>query len=205
MVAISKDNQVSVIWPEALFALVLIVVNLLISMYPPLEQARGQLMAIFGLIGALVIGGQLALRFQNSTGVPFLKMPLFGPLWLLLSSRKFLVAVSTLITAMLVAQIPELESVRSELIAVFAIVGSALVVAIAHEDRGKTTPEAAPAAPGPAPSEALDGEALVRTVPHPLTDTDYQRVVNTIVSMLRIEFREELMSATGSTGEGPVG
>jgi hypothetical protein len=63
--------------------------------------------------------------------------PVIGPLLALLRSRKFIVAVLTVIVDVLVVVIPALEPVQAELLAVLTVLGSALVAAIAYED-GKT-------------------------------------------------------------------
>lgn len=60
--------------------------------------------------------------------------PVIGPLMGLLRSRKFMVALMTLIVDLIVAYVPALEPVRVELLAVFTVIGSALVAAIAYED-----------------------------------------------------------------------
>ncbi len=60
--------------------------------------------------------------------------PVIGPLMGLLRSRKFMVALMTLIVDLVVAYVPALEPVRAELLAVFTVIGSALVAAIAYED-----------------------------------------------------------------------
>lgn len=60
--------------------------------------------------------------------------PIVGPLLNLLRSRKFLVAMATLAIDVLVAYAPALEPVRNELLAVFTLIGSLLVAAIAYED-----------------------------------------------------------------------
>lgn len=62
------------------------------------------------------------------------EVPLLGPLLNLLRSRKFLVAVLTLVADMLVAQFPALEPVRVEIITVLTAIGSVLIGAIAFED-----------------------------------------------------------------------
>jgi hypothetical protein len=61
-------------------------------------------------------------------------LPLLGPLLGLLRSRKFLVAVVTLLVDMLVAQVPELEAVRTEIITAITLVGTLLIGSIAYED-----------------------------------------------------------------------
>lgn len=60
--------------------------------------------------------------------------PIFGPLLGLLRSRKFIVAVVTLVVDVLLAYLPQLEPVRVELMTVFTLVGSLLMAAIAYED-----------------------------------------------------------------------
>jgi hypothetical protein len=60
--------------------------------------------------------------------------PIIGPLVNLLRSRKFIVAVVTLAVDALVAYLPQLEPVRTELMTVFTLIGSLLVAAIAYED-----------------------------------------------------------------------
>jgi hypothetical protein len=63
--------------------------------------------------------------------------PIIDPLLNLLRSRKFLVAVFTLVIDVLVAYIPALEPARAELLVIFTLVGSILVGAIAYEDGKK--------------------------------------------------------------------
>ncbi len=63
--------------------------------------------------------------------------PIIGPLLSLLRSRKFMAALMTLIIDLLVAYVPALEPVRTELLVVFTLVGSTLVAAIAYEDGQK--------------------------------------------------------------------
>lgn len=60
--------------------------------------------------------------------------PIVGPLLGLLRSRKFLVALMTLLVNVAVAYAPALEPVQTELLTVFTLVGTALVGAIAYED-----------------------------------------------------------------------
>lgn len=63
--------------------------------------------------------------------------PFIGPLLGLLRSRKFMAALMTLVIDVLVAYLPVLEPVRTELLAVFTLLGSTLVAAIAYEDGQK--------------------------------------------------------------------
>lgn len=60
--------------------------------------------------------------------------PIVGPIVRLLGSRKFMVAVLTILVDVLVAYIPALEAARSELLTVLTVIGTALVAAIAYED-----------------------------------------------------------------------
>ena len=60
--------------------------------------------------------------------------PIVDPLLNLLRSRKFMVALMTLLIDVLIAYVPALEPVRHELLAVFTLVGSALIASIAYED-----------------------------------------------------------------------
>ena len=69
------------------------------------------------------------------TEQPINLTPIVGPLLSLLRSRKFMVAVLTLVVDVLVAYVPALEPARAELLTVFTLVGTALVAAIAYEDR----------------------------------------------------------------------
>jgi hypothetical protein len=128
--------------PELVLAVAVLLINVLIAMYPPLAQARDSLMVIVTALGALLISGQLAARFHNSAGVPFFKLPLFGPVWQLLSSRKFWVAFATIVADMIVAQVPEMKAVRSDLIQFISILGGIVIAGIAYEDGKKngTTP-----------------------------------------------------------------
>lgn len=63
--------------------------------------------------------------------------PVIGPLLNLLRSRKFMVAVFTMIIDVVVAYVPELEGVRTELLTIFTLIGSLVIGGIAYED-GKT-------------------------------------------------------------------
>ncbi|NDJ53182.1 MAG: hypothetical protein GYB68_08880 [Chloroflexi bacterium] len=63
--------------------------------------------------------------------------PIIGPLLALLRSRKFLVALATLIINVVIAYVPELEAVQTELLTIFTLIGSVLVGAIAYEDGQK--------------------------------------------------------------------
>lgn len=60
--------------------------------------------------------------------------PVIAPLLALLRSRKFIVAVITVLLDVLIAYLPSLEPVRSELLTVFTLIGSVLVGSIAYED-----------------------------------------------------------------------
>lgn len=60
--------------------------------------------------------------------------PIIGPLVDLLRSRKFMVALMTLVVDVLIAYVPALEPARAELLVVFTLIGSLLVGAIAWED-----------------------------------------------------------------------
>lgn len=60
--------------------------------------------------------------------------PVIGPLVELLRSRKFMVALMTLVVDVLIAYVPALEPARAELLVVFTLIGSLLVGAIAWED-----------------------------------------------------------------------
>jgi hypothetical protein len=60
--------------------------------------------------------------------------PILDPVLALLRSRKFMVALMTLIIDVLISQVPSLEPVRAELLTVFTLIGSALVASIAYED-----------------------------------------------------------------------
>ncbi len=68
---------------------------------------------------------------------PFDPTPILGPILGLLRSRKFMVALMTLIVDVLITYAPALEPVRVELLAVFTLIGSLLVGAIAYEDAHK--------------------------------------------------------------------
>lgn len=60
--------------------------------------------------------------------------PFLGPVVALLKSRKFWVSVATLATNIIVAQVPALADVQTELVAVITAVGVVLIGSIAHED-----------------------------------------------------------------------
>jgi hypothetical protein len=60
--------------------------------------------------------------------------PIIDPLLNLLRSRKFMVALMTLLVDVLVAYLPALEPIQNELLTVFTLVGSVLIAAIAYED-----------------------------------------------------------------------
>jgi len=60
--------------------------------------------------------------------------PIIGPVLNLMKSRKFIVAVMTLIVDVVIAYVPTLEPVRTELLSVFTAIGVALVASIAYED-----------------------------------------------------------------------
>ena len=62
------------------------------------------------------------------------RTPLVDPLLNLLRSRKFLVALGTIVVDVIVACVPVLEPVRGELLTVLTTLGSVLVAAIAFED-----------------------------------------------------------------------
>ncbi len=61
-------------------------------------------------------------------------MPIVGPILNLLRSRKFMVALMTLIVDVVIAYVPALAEVQEPLLAVFTAIGVALVAAIAYED-----------------------------------------------------------------------
>jgi len=63
--------------------------------------------------------------------------PIIGPLLALLRSRKFMTALMTLVIDAIIAYVPTLEPVRAELLAVFTLIGSVLIGAIAYEDGKK--------------------------------------------------------------------
>jgi hypothetical protein len=63
--------------------------------------------------------------------------PITGPLLALLRSRKFLIAVATLLVDLLIAYVPAFEGVRAELLTVFTVLGTTLIAAIAYEDGAK--------------------------------------------------------------------
>jgi len=60
--------------------------------------------------------------------------PVIGPLLGLLRSRKFLVALMTLVVDVLIAYVPALEPARAELLVICTTLGGLLVGAIAYED-----------------------------------------------------------------------
>lgn len=64
----------------------------------------------------------------------FYWLPILGPLLNLLRSRKFMVALMTIVVSVVVAYIPQLEPVQAELRAIFTLVGSVLIASIAYED-----------------------------------------------------------------------
>ncbi len=64
--------------------------------------------------------------------------PVIGPILNLLRSRKFMVALMTLIVDVVVAYVPALSEVQDPLLTVFTAVGVALVAAIAYEDAAST-------------------------------------------------------------------
>ncbi|MBN1120680.1 MAG: hypothetical protein JXJ17_06345 [Anaerolineae bacterium] len=66
-------------------------------------------------------------------------MPIIGPILNLLRSRKFMVALMTLIVDVVVAYVPAMAEVQEPLLAVFTAIGLALVAAIAYEDAASTT------------------------------------------------------------------
>lgn len=63
-----------------------------------------------------------------------LSLPILGPLLSLLRSRKFMVGVITLVADMIVAQAPDLQPIRTEIVAVLTVLGGILISAIAYED-----------------------------------------------------------------------
>ncbi len=60
--------------------------------------------------------------------------PILGPLLRLLNSRKFMVALITLVVDLAIAYAPGLAPVQAELITVLTALGSLLIAAIAYED-----------------------------------------------------------------------
>jgi hypothetical protein len=66
-----------------------------------------------------------------------LKYPVMGPLLGLLRSRKFWVALATLVVNMLVAQDPRFADIQEVLIATISGLGVMLIHAIAKEDAAK--------------------------------------------------------------------
>lgn len=66
--------------------------------------------------------------------------PVLGPLLALLRSRKFLVAVLTLIINVVIAYVPALEAVQTELLSVFTAMAAILIGGIAYEDAAAKAP-----------------------------------------------------------------
>ncbi|MBN1122788.1 MAG: hypothetical protein JXJ17_17055 [Anaerolineae bacterium] len=64
-------------------------------------------------------------------------MPIIGPILRLLHSRKFMVVLMTLVVDIVIAYVPAFESVEESLLAVFTVIGTALVASIAYEDAGR--------------------------------------------------------------------
>jgi hypothetical protein len=64
--------------------------------------------------------------------------PIIGPILNLLRSRKFMVALMTLIVDVVVAYVPALAEVQDPLLTVFTAIGLVLVAAIAYEDAANT-------------------------------------------------------------------
>jgi hypothetical protein len=67
--------------------------------------------------------------------------PIVGPLLRLLHSRKFIVALMTLVIDVLIAYVPVLEPAQTELLTISTLLGSLLMASIAYED-GKASPSA---------------------------------------------------------------
>jgi hypothetical protein len=67
--------------------------------------------------------------------------PVIGPILNLLRSRKFMVALMTLVVDVIIAYVPALAEVQEPLLAVFTAIGVALVAAIAYEDAASSSKE----------------------------------------------------------------
>jgi hypothetical protein len=76
---------------------------------------------------------------RNTLPSIILDLPLIKPLLALLQSRKFVAALMTLAVDMLIAQAPQLEPVRNELLTVFTLIGLTVIGSIAHEDAAAKT------------------------------------------------------------------
>lgn len=80
--------------------------------------------------------------------------PVIGPIMAILKSRKFIVALASLLVSLLVLAIPDLTEVRGELLTLLVAFGLALIGGITIEDAAAKGREAA-AAPAVPPAEAI--------------------------------------------------
>ena len=80
--------------------------------------------------------------------------PVIGPIMAILRSRKFIVALASLLVSLLVLAIPDLTEVRGELLTLLVAFGLALIGGITIEDAAAKGREAA-AAPAVPPAEAI--------------------------------------------------
>ncbi len=137
-----------------------LIVMVLVAYLPVLEEVRQQLMdvlmIVWGLISAVIIAaiayedGQAkeAGRFPRLEDVDF--TPLTSPIIALLRSRKFIVWLAALIVSFLVANIPQLAEMETQLMEIFVVIvgviTSVLFGAIAYEDGKAKKPSPVPVA-----------------------------------------------------------
>lgn len=91
-----------------------VILNALISQYPPLENVREQLLSVITWLGITLVGGLSLTHAVNR----------LEPLW---KSRRFWTAIGTAILSVGVAVFPPLAEVQVELIDIIASAGIALI------------------------------------------------------------------------------
>lgn len=118
---------------EFMLTLLTLGLNYLITVRPELEASRLELHAVVTALFLLLISGQLAERLRGHNASSFWRAA-FGPISLLIRSRKFQIGAATLLANVIIALIPETESYRAEMIASFTAIALALIGGIAYED-----------------------------------------------------------------------
>jgi hypothetical protein len=171
--SISKYQQIPILGPillllaspELILALIAVLLDYVITQRPELAEFRAPMLAATTSILGLFMAGLLTQRLKGYSPSTFWRT-VWAPISLILHSRRFWYAVGAVIASVLVALMPELKPIQTQLVLSIAGLGITLIGTTAWEDtsKNKSTPPDAQSAPVPTSVTGLTPEDAVNIV-----------------------------------------